>query len=351
MADNGSTRIAVLTPTTENNTYWPQVYEVLDAVAEDLGIELLRFEFDVRDRYAKATDGERILRTTPDLDGGILSVAFGQTEPLLLVMEERSVPVIIQGPLFESELPNLGTSPRNTFQSWIGYVYQDEEKKGYLLGKTLIEKAVAEGLFASDGHLHVAGIGGDATWFGSALRARGLERAVEEEPRARLLQVVPTQWTPAEGREKAALLLQRYPETTVIWAASDQLAIGAAEGIAGTGNRAGTDILVGGLDLSKAGLEAVVAGTLAATTSGSLLSYATILIYLYDYIHGYDFTETAGTDIRFHTYTATGENAREFLSVYRDIREIDFQRYSRVYHPEQVSDGDTLEAKWDLILP
>ncbi len=351
MADNGSTRIAVLTPTTENNTYWPQVYEVLDAVAEDLGIELLRFEFDVRDRYAKATDGERILRTTPDLDGGILSVAFGQTEPLLLVMEERSVPVIIQGPLFESELPNLGTSPRNTFQSWIGYVYQDEEKKGYLLGKTLIEKAVAEGLFASDGHLYVAGIGGDATWFGSALRARGLERAVEEEPRARLLQVVPTQWTPAEGREKAALLLQRYPEITVIWAASDQLAIGAAEGIAGTGNRAGTDILVGGLDLSKAGLEAVAAGTLAATTSGSLLSYATILIYLYDYIHGYDFTETAGTDIRFHTYTATGENAREFLSVYRDIREIDFQRYSRVYHPEQVSDGDTLEAKWDLILP
>lgn len=185
--DTADTRINVFTPTTAGNTYWPQVYAILRAAAADLGIEILSHEFDVRDRYAKAVEGVDILRSTPDVDGAIFSVAFGQTEPLLRTAEELGIPVMIQGPLFESELSELGGGPRRRFHNWIGVFAEDEGAKGFRLGQLLIEEARRRGS-GSDESVRVVGIGGDDTWFGSRLRADGLVRAVSEDRRAELLQ-------------------------------------------------------------------------------------------------------------------------------------------------------------------
>ncbi|MFP4432550.1 MAG: ABC transporter substrate-binding protein [Spirochaetota bacterium] len=328
------TRIIIFTPTTADNTYWPQVYAVLNAAAEDLGVELLGYEFDVEDRFAKHTEGLEILRSTREIDGAIFSVAFGQTEPLLRATDRRGIPVFIQGPLFESELRRVGGAPREVFGSWVGYFYQDEKEKGYELGRILLSGALEAGLFDSRGNVHVAGIGGDPTWFGSELRAAGLVQAVEEEPRGLLTQVVPTQWTQAEGRRVAAGLLARYPELSVIWAASDQLAIGAADAAREAGRDPNGDLLLGGLDLSPPGLRAVEDGVLTATVASSLLSYAEVLVYLYDYIQGYDFASEVGAEIRLGVHLTTEATAARHLLLYRSLNAIDFALFSRALNPE-----------------
>ncbi len=338
------TRIILFTPTTADNTYWPQVYAILGAAAEDLGVELLGYEFDVGDRFAKNTEGLEILRNTPKIDGAIFSVAFGQTEPLLRTTESLGIPVILQGPLFESELRRIGYAPREVFDSWVGYFYQDESQKGYELGRVLISEALETGLFGSQGQVRLAGIGGDPTWFGSELRASGLERAVDEEPRATLTQVVPTQWTQAEGRRVAAGLLARYPELSVIWAASDQLALAAVDAAKEAGMSPGSDLLLGGLDLSLPGLRAVDEGVLTATVASSLLGYAEALIYLYDYIHGYDFAPQVGTEIRLGFHVATEDTVALHLSLYESVDSIDFSLFSRALNPEHRGYDFSLEA-------
>lgn len=137
------TRIVVFTPTTRGNAYRPEVYEILEAAAEDLDIEILGYQFDVGDRFAKHTEGLRILRETPGIDGAIFSVAFGQAQPLLEEAETQGFPVMIQGPLLPSEWDKLRRGPRRSYEQWIGYFYQNEEEKGYRLARELLERARA----------------------------------------------------------------------------------------------------------------------------------------------------------------------------------------------------------------
>lgn len=326
-------RIVVFTPTTAGNTYWPQVYEILEDAADDLGVELLAFEFDVRDRFAKAEDGVRILRSVGDVDGAIFSVAFGQTLPLLDVTEELGIPVIIQGPLFEEERAALGGGPRREYASWVGLFAEDEVAKGRELARVLLEIATAGGMIGPDGDIDVVGLGGDPSWFGSALRAAGLEDAIADEERARLLQVVPTYWTEAEGYEITRRLMTRYPRATVIWAASDQLAIGASRALRETGLRVGEDVVVGGLDLSERGLAGVLEGTLTATSASPLFGFARVLTYLYDYVQGKDFAPITGTVITLPVQTATLANAADLLGLYRRHHLVDYRALSRAYTP------------------
>lgn len=64
-----SKRIVVFTPTCENNTYWPEVFKILRAVAEDLHIKLDIYEFDVGDRLSKHTEGLRLNRSCRQFKG------------------------------------------------------------------------------------------------------------------------------------------------------------------------------------------------------------------------------------------------------------------------------------------
>lgn len=327
--------IVVFTPTTEGNTYWPQAYRIMRAAAESLGISLHAYEFPVEDRFAKHTEGVEILEGLAHADGAFFSVAFGQTRPLLEVARDKNIPVLIEGPLFPSELSSLGGGPRGEFTEWVGTISEDNHEKGYRLGRRLISEAVEQGLLASDGRVHVVGVGGDESWFGSQRRADGLRQAVEEEPRAVLQQVVPTQWTEADGRRVTRGLLERYPEVSVVWAASDQLAIAAADAIEGAGSVPGEDVLTGGLDLSPAGLRAIADGRVSATVGGSLFGYAAALVYLFDYIHGADFADITGTVITLETHVAGAEDASRRLDLYESADLIDYRELSRVHNSQR----------------
>lgn len=105
-------RVAVFTPTTEGNTYWPEVQRMMRAAAADLAIDIAFFEFDVSDRFAKSDAGVRILRTPPAPDAAIFSVAYGQAEALMNAAEELEIPFLLHGPLFPEELEALGGGPR-----------------------------------------------------------------------------------------------------------------------------------------------------------------------------------------------------------------------------------------------
>lgn len=326
-------RIVVFTPTSANNTYWPQVFRVLHAVAEDLGVQLDIHEFDVGDRFARHVEGVRILQSSPKPDGAIISVAFGNAEPLLQTAEALDIPVFIQGPLFPAELPALGDRPRRKFQSWVGYFYQDEFQKGYLLGRSLLAKARALGLENQDGELRVAGISGDYSWFGTRLRQDGLLKAVEEDPQAEFTQFVPTQWSEQEAYTKTRLLLNRHRDIPVLWAASDQLAIGASRALDDAGLIVGRDAVTGGLDLSQNGLRHIADGRLSASVSATMLQYAKVLIYLFDYIHGIDFAEEVSTQISASLHEANHDNVATYLRMLNAIEQVDYSVHSKFLNP------------------
>jgi ABC-type sugar transport system substrate-binding protein len=298
--------IAVFTPTTEGNTYWPEVYRVMRSAETRLNVELAFHSFDVGDRFAKPDEGVKLLHTEPRPDGAIFSVAYGQAEALMNAAEERGIPFFLHGPLFPRELAALGGGPRRTYRNWIGYFHEDEEEKGYLLARELIAAAAqTHNGTASEGKIRIVGVSGDATWYGTSLREAGLSRAVEEDPRARLLQIVPTRWTQQEGQDMTRRLLSRYTDVAVVWCASDQLALGAVEALRAADRNPGEDTFAGGLDLSSGGVEAVGEGTLTATVASPISMWTRVLGYLSEYLHSRDFADQMGTVLLFPPVVAT----------------------------------------------
>jgi ABC-type sugar transport system substrate-binding protein len=227
----------------------------------------------------------------------------------------------------------VGGAPRRSYASWQALFNSAEENKGYALGKALIEAARAERAIARDGAIHVVGLGGDPSWFGSGLRQAGLARAVAEQPGVVLEQVVPTKWTAAEGKALTPKLLRRYPQATVIWAASDQLGAGVVEALLALGHIPSEDVFTGGLDLSDLGLSLVEQGKFVATAASPMLSYAEAAVLIYDYLQGLDFADQLGAEIEFQTQVATSANVAEHIRLSKCVGSIDFRRFSRAYTP------------------
>ena len=74
---------------------------------------------------------------------------------------------------------------------------------------------------------------------------------------------------------------------TLIWAASDSMAIAAARAAADAGLQPGKDILLTGIDWSAEGIQAVRDGRLLATAGGHFMDGALALAVIYDHSHGH----------------------------------------------------------------
>lgn len=337
-------RIVLLTPNAEGNTYWPQVFRIIERVSQTLDFEFAPYSFGVVDRYARRSAALRILATEPRPNAVIVPPVFGHSAALLEAAEALGIPMFLLGPLFPSELPGIGESPRKKYKSWAALFNQAEEEMGYALGKALLEAAEQQQAFTSDGAIQVIGVGGNPRWFGSDLRQSGLMRAVRGHPRAAFKQVVPTQWTQEEGRQLTAKLLKRYPQARVVWAASDQLGAGAAQALTEQGLTLGKNAFTGGLDLSALGLNLVREGKFVATAASTLLSYAQVAVLAYDHLHGFDVAERVGSTLEFPTLVATKANVDMHLRLSGCVQSIDFRNFSRVYRPTLGRFDFTLDA-------
>ena len=325
-------RIAVFTPTSAGNTYWPEVHAVLRSAASDLGLDLEIHEFDVADRFAKVSEGVRRLTTGPLPDAAVLSVEFGEAVRLMNAAEESGIPFFLNGPLFPEELMALGEEPGREYQCWVGYFLEDEELKGYMLAQRLIAAAKAARKPGDTGTIYVAGINGSRAWYGSILREGGLRRAIDEDPDAELLQMVYTRWTHEEGRTMAQQVLRRYPAVSVLWAASDQLALGAAEAISSTPTADDMPVFTGGLDLSEVGLKAVLRGELLATVASTPLLWAQVIIELHDHLHGLDDTAPKDSVLIPAPLLADQSTAEAVRDRMHKLQKLDFREFSRFHH-------------------
>ncbi|MBL0728996.1 substrate-binding domain-containing protein [Piscinibacter sp. HJYY11] len=344
-------RIVLLSPNSPGNTYWPQVFRIIERVAQTLDFEFVPHSLGVEDRFARQQDTLRILSAEPRPQAVIVSPVIGHSAKLLQAADTLRIPVFILGPLFPSELPALGQGPRRKHASWAALFNWAEEEKGHALGKALLDEATRHGAFADDGTLHVVGVGGNPGWFGSGLRQAGLMRAVAAHPKAVFKQVVPTLWRQEEGQRLTAKLLARYPQASVVWAASDQLGAGAAQALAAHGRTLGKTAFTGGLDLSALGLQLVKEGRFVATAASTLLSYAEVAVRVYDYLHGFDFAERLGSTLEFPTLVATRDNVDAHLRLSGCVQSIDFRNFSRVYRPVLGRYDFTLDAYREAARP
>lgn len=320
-----------LNPGGRGDAFFGMMTGFMQAAADDLGVALEVVYCD-RDHLKMQEEGRRIL-SRPELPQYLLLInEKNSAVELMKSASAKGVKVaLINEGLQPENIDDFGP-PGDRLANWVLEMLPDDNQAGYMLAKALIAAARQKGLDGADDHVHMVGLAGTFKTGSSSSRVAGLQRAVREDGRATLNQVVPAYWEEGRAAKLAPQLLSRYPQTTIIWAASDLMARGAYTSVMAPGTLPDR-VVTGGIDWAEFALPMVAAGRFAATVGGHFMDGGWALVMLYDQHHGVPLPES-----RYRTEFSliTADNVDEYLDNFsdHDWSAIDFRRFSKSYNPE-----------------
>ena len=331
-------RVTFLNPGDASDPFFDTLVSSMRRAAANLEVELE--VIDGHRDHALLRRNARALVQRPDPPEYLLLVnEQGLAVEVLPAASARGIKVLLLNEgLMVPDRQTLG-SPGERHASWLGELVPDDKRAGYLLARALFE-AVRPAHRGRDGKVAVGALGGSFT-SSSLLRINGLRQAVAEAGDADVREVVAANWQQDRAGAETARLLQQHPDLAVVWAASDQMALGAAEAIAAAGRVPGRDVLVGGIDWAPFAFAKVREGTFTATVGGHFLDGAWAIVLLYDHHH-----RPAPGPIAEKSQLAavTRDNLDAYERLFTRRGQIDFRQFSKVHNPAQPSYRFSVDA-------
>jgi ABC-type sugar transport system substrate-binding protein len=328
-------KVAFINPTIPNEPFWGMMTDFMASAAKDLEIELQVY-YSLSNRFKSLEIAQEILKSPNKPNYLIFHFQAQMGSRILQAAEEAKVySFVINNNIPEFDKQDIG-KPRDKFKYWLGHMQPEDQRAGYLLASTLVEKAIELKKIADDGKIHMIGLTGTSDNTASGDRNKGAQEFVSQRSDTVLHQIVNASWDKGKAANATKVLMERYPKTSVIWSASDIMSLGAIQAVEGLGLQAGRDVLVGGIDGTLTGLEAVKAGRMVATMSGHFIEGAWAMVLLYDHYHGIDFANDLGTDIYSKMQVISTENIKPYLELLKSdyIDQIDFKSFSKVANPK-----------------
>jgi ABC-type sugar transport system substrate-binding protein len=324
-------RVAFLNPADGDDPFFGTMVAFMRRAARDLRIEL------------EVVDCQRQVSTMRQKARELVA-ASSPAEYLLLVNEEglavevlplasaRGIKVLILNEgLMVPDRQTLG-SPGERHASWLGELVPDDRRAGLVLAQTLFAAARASTRVPRrEGKLVACGLGGSFT-SSSLLRINGLRQAVADDGQVALCAVVPANWEKERAADETLKLLDANPDLGVVWSASDQMALGAAEALATRSRVPGRDVLLGGIDWAPFAFDQVRQGTFLATVGGHFMDGAWALVLLHDH---HQRPAKGPTNEKSQLAVVTRDNVEAYQRLFAPGLAIDFTSFSRVLHPEQ----------------
>ncbi|GIX21608.1 MAG: sugar ABC transporter substrate-binding protein [Gammaproteobacteria bacterium] len=324
------------------NNFWVRMGEFAQAVADDLGIEL-EIVYPPPATYPIKRAGERLVERLGDGDYFIAVYFDAVTHELMEIAERRGVyTFLINTDILDKDRPLTGR-PRQKYLRWLGHIRPDDIQAGFLLGRKLIDA------LEKPETARIIAINGNTTVQVARDREAGLLKAVADTPGAKVVAAGMGNWEFDPAKVTTARLLEAHPEANIVWAASDPMALGALEAVRSAGRRPGGDVLLGGIDWTYEGLDAVQRGEFVADVGGHFMEAGIALILLYDYHHGHDFAEELGTSFRTPMYAVDGASIAEHMrktGKKPDWSKIDFKRFTKTHNP----DLERYDFSWQAVI-
>jgi ABC-type sugar transport system substrate-binding protein len=319
-------RVLFVNPGRSNEDFWVSVSSVMRSAATDLHIHLDIVYGERSILYTEKVGLELVAQARP---GDYLLVGNEQHSagPILEAGLERGLKcLVVFNSFVGDEIKRFGR-PREKVPNFLGELLADNVGAGAAIARGLIAAARRAGTA-----VRIVGINGNTETPAAVDRERGLRKVVADTDDVMLGQVLITNWTREEGQQRAAGLLDRYPETTVIWCANDPVALGAIDAAVQRGRHPGRDIFIGGLNWSAEAIDQIRAGTLELSAGGHFLLGGWALVLLRDYHEGLDFEEWGVTQsVPFGTLDRSNLDMwlRRFNGA--DWSAVKFRRFSRYF--------------------
>ena len=313
-----ATEIALFVPRSETEAWQSQI-KFAQAAANDLGITLQVYDANNQSK----TMLRQVTEACEKGVDGILFMNYEQVgEKILTIAEHYKIPSI----LYNTEFISSDMPPRTTYQFWKGSITPDDKKAGALLAEQLLLKAEVQKLE----NIHMLVINGNMKELSAQYRNQGLYQFIKHHPKVLVVSEADTgiNWSRNEAKRQFKAHYQQHPNINMIWAASDELALGARDAMAEL-SLPMDSIIVGGIDWLPEALHIIKGQAPYISVGGHFTEAAWGLILLTDYLNGNDF---AAESTQFHSqmYAINHQNINMFNSFINDNwQRIDFNALSK----------------------
>jgi len=320
--------VLFINPGKTGEVFWDMVSNFMMAAAHDLNLDA-KIVYAERDHLKMIDLAKEAVQSDSPPNYMILvneKLAAGR----MLDEIPPSIKIVLLNNTLSVEQINRYGKPRETVSNWIAHIYPNHEKAGYDIAQSIISAQQSSKQLKSIKKIGLLAIGGSRATTASSLRLSGLQRALREYPNVELQQTIHSQWRRDKAESQIYGLIRRWPDTQLIWAANDPMALGAIDAVIKRNKRPGENIFVGGLNWSTEALEKIVNGTMVTSIGGHFMQGAWAMVLIHDYHKGLDFKDL-GFEFTAPMTVIDQTNVARYLEIFGDQNwdKIDFKKFSR----------------------
>lgn len=337
-------RVAFINPGYGDRGFWKDVRDTMQAAADQFGFELIVFDSN-RDWKQMAESANRVFAMDPPPDYIVAVNEYQQGTRIVLEAQKRNIPVLmLLNDLTDAQKQRFGR-PGKELALWIATLVPDNARAGFEIARSLAAAAQNVKNEGAGKDLCLLSLAGDSLTPASLQRLRGLDRALEQYPVLREQRRLVANWSFDEAYRRTAEWLAKGACLDAVWAANDDIALGAIKAIEEAGKVPGKDVFVGGLNWSDEGIKNVANGKMTMTHGGHFLAGAWIMVLLKDYLDGVERLRD-NPEVFFRMQAITSENLKIYQRVLagRDWDGIDFSQFRLVNNPGQIDYHFGIEA-------
>ncbi|MDM8549443.1 ABC transporter substrate-binding protein [Desulfobacterales bacterium HSG2] len=304
---------------------WHMVSNFMGAAADDLGIQLETI-YAERNHIRMLEQAKMIAKRKIQPDYVIMVNEKAAGKQMLSHFKTSGSKIFfIHNGLTIQQRGRIGNE-REIVKNWIGTITTDDYQAGY--------KLIRELCAHSEEEPRILGITGTKATPVSLIRLRGVQDYIKKSGRGVQYQVVYGRWSYEDGKQKARVLLRRYKDANIIWAANDSMASGVFDATKELTEK--REILVGGMGGFPIALESIRKGGIKVTAAGHPMIGAWALVLICDYHHGTDFKDDIGVSFKVDHLTLidSPEDVGQYSRiVLEQPQQIDFRKFSKKFNP------------------
>lgn len=313
-----ATEIALFVPRSET-PFWQSHIKFVQAAANDLNIDLKVYDANNQSQ----TMLRQVTEASKQGVDGILFMNYEQVgEQVLEITDRHNIPSILYNTGFISD----DLLPRTKYRTWIGSIIPDDQKSGAQLAEQLLVMADVHKLEK----VNMLVINGNLKEVSAQQRNQGLYQFIKHQSRVSIVAEDHTgsNWSRTEAKRIFKKHYQQHPEINMVWAASDEIALGVKAAITELAIPV-DNIIIGGIDWQPEALQAIKDGAPYVSIGGHFSEAAWGLILLNDYLNGLDF---ASESTQFHSrmFAINSQNIDMLQTLISDTwQRIDFTALSK----------------------
>ncbi|MHC8320311.1 ABC transporter substrate-binding protein [Pseudomonas sp. GB2N2] len=284
--------VVFLNPGTPREGFWVSYSQFMQAAATNLGMDL-RVVYSDRNSELTVKQAREALQG-PHRPDYLVFVNEQYVAPEILRLAKGSgVKLFMVNNALTADQMHLLASQPDKYPDWLGSLVPNDEEGGYLMLKELIRlhPPVAPGQF-----IDLLAFSGLKITPSAQLREKGMRRALAEHPEVRLRQLVYGGWTRERAYDQARLLFKRYPQTSLVWTANDEMGFGVMQAYEESGGKPGKDALFGTINNSPTALRALLDKRLSVLLGGHFSLGGWAMVQLHDDDGGVDISQYGGRD-------------------------------------------------------